>query len=213
MPLPTLLRLILTCLPSWCPQVPQNLKAPLPKLHRCHISEAVGVRSSAAVPVMTKWTLCSENKASLPCSGFPTLSHPGIFSQPHPGPSTVTSQYSSSVEVGRTHKGHLLRVEELSIKYVASLPRSPTSWDPPLPHYWTQEYTAVSRGLICYIQCPVSQCHIPISCRCIRQIVTPRGYRPPVPSSRSLEAPLCKGEGVLALGSVRHCLVPMALGT
>lgn len=70
-PLPTLWRLILTCLPSWCPQVPRTLKAPLPNLHRGRPSEAVGVRSSAAVPVMTKWTLCSENKAASPALASP----------------------------------------------------------------------------------------------------------------------------------------------
>lgn len=77
---------------------------------------------------MIKWTLCSGNKARLPCSGFPPHPHTQEHSPSSPLPPHPLSPLNIALEleVGRTDKGQFLRVGEVSIEYLVSPARSTT---------------------------------------------------------------------------------------
>lgn len=161
---------------------------------------------------MTKWTLCSGNKARLPCSGFPTHPHTQEHSSaPPPTLSTSTSQYSSRVWrwLRQARVGFL--VVALSIKDVASLRGHQPLEHLAAPHR-AEECTFSPENCTLYspsLKDP-GQPHILTSCGCICQTITPRAYRTLIPAlghSRSQ----CTSWG-LVHDPVRHCGFPLPWG-
>lgn len=95
--LPTLLGFILTCPSSWVFPSTPGPQGPLPQTPPMLPLRGSRCQVFSGRAVMTKWTLCSGNKARLPCSGFSPHPHTQEHSSAPPSLSTVTSHYSSRV--------------------------------------------------------------------------------------------------------------------
>lgn len=99
--LPKLLGLLLTCpflpvsLSALGPQGPPPWPPVMPPLRG---SKVFGLQQ--AMPGMTKWTLCSGNKARLPCSGFPPHPHTQEHSLSSPLPPHPLSPLNIALECG-----------------------------------------------------------------------------------------------------------------